>query len=568
LDKPTVYQLLQQCIRAGLQSLGEREPDFDPDAVPFSVVPSTQPGHGDYSSNVAMLTGSALRKPDRRAVAEELAEDIRAVSSVYWAAFKDAAALGQAPRIEVAGPGFLNFFVDNQWYQRLVADIVAADEAYGRLTVGDGKRVNVEFVSANPTGPLTVGHGRNAVLGDVVARLYEWAGYDVTREYYFNNGGNQMRMLGESVRARYRQLTGLDWALPEGGYEGEYIGDIAQAVRVAHGDGMAEANESLFRSAAETAIFADIRGTLDRLGVRFDAFFNEKTLYDNGAIDEVIAGLRERSLAYDKDGAVWLRGEPLGLEKDPVLVKSSGEPTYRLPDMAYHRDKLRRGYDVIVDVFGADHIDTCQEVLAAVRALGDDTSRVKVVLYQFVTLTRGGELVKMSTRKANFETLDALLDEVGPDAVRYFFTMRSPHSHMEFDLDLARKQAADNPMYYVQYGHARICSIFARPEAEPLLAEPADDLSGLDHPAERALIAHLARLPDTLARALADHEPHRLTTYAAETATAFHAFYDRCPVLAAEPRSLARARLELCRAAHIVLRNVLIMLGVSAPERM
>ena len=549
-------QLIEEAVRAGLHRLAPENPDWQPASVAFSVGPPSRPDHGDFSTNAAMIAAGLLGVRDRRGLAEMLAADLRA-HLPHEAVSK----------IEVAGPGFLNFFVDNRWYQHLVAQIVAADQNYGRLTVGAGQRVNVEFVSANPTGPLTVGHGRNAVLGDVVARLYEWAGYEVEREYYFNNGGRQMRMLGESVRARYLELLGQPLELPEGGYEGLYIADIAQALRDEQGDGLAEADEAIFRRAAERAMFADVQGALSRLGIAFDRFFNEHTLYANGAIDAVVDGLRARDLAYDNDGAVWLRGQPLGLDKDPVLVKSSGEPTYRLPDMAYHRDKIRRGYDIIVDVFGADHIDTCQEVLAAVRALGDRTDHVKVVLYQFVTLSRGGQPVKMSTRKANFETLDALLEEVGSDAVRYFFSMRSPHSHMEFDLELASKQANDNPMYYVQYGHARIASILRRPEADELLAAPLD-LSGLEHPAERALIAQLGLLPDTLARALAEHEPHRLTTYAAEVATAFHAFYDRCPVLAAETRALARARLELVHAARIVLRNVLTMIGVSAPERM
>ncbi len=547
-------QLIEEAIVASLQRLATENPGFDPSTVNFSVTPTQRREHGDWSTNAAMVAAGVLGVGDRRGLASVLASAL---------SFPE----GAIAKVDIAGPGFINFHVDDRFYQRLVAQITEADESYGRLELGVGQRVNVEFVSANPTGPLTVGHGRNAVLGDVVARLYEWAGFDVTREYYFNNAGRQMRMLGESVRARYRELLGLDWELPEGGYEGGYIVDIAQAVRDEKGDGEADGDEAIFRLAAEQAIFAEIRATCERLGVCFDEFFNEYTLYADGGIDAVVAELRAKELAYDKDGAVWLKGEPLGLEKDPVLVKSSGEPTYRLPDMAYHRNKISRGYDRIIDVFGADHIDTCQEVLAVVRALGGRTEHIHVVLYQFVTLSRGGVQVKMSTRKANFETLDSLLDEVGADAVRYFFAMRSPNSHMDFDLELASKQASDNPMYYVQYGHARICSILRRDEAAALADAPLD-LSLLAHKAERALIVQLARLPETLSRALAEHEPHRLTTYAAEVATAFHVFYDRCPILAAESRELARARLELAHAARIVLRNVLNMLGVSAPERM
>ncbi len=546
--------LIATALRSALRRLATDHAGLNADAVDFQVTPPARKDHGDLASNVALQVAGLLEIRDRRGLAEVLAADLEFPA-------------GTISRVEVAGPGFLNFYVDDQWYQHLVARIVQADRDFGRLEVGADRTALVEFVSANPTGPLTVGHGRNAILGDVIARLYEWAGYAVTREYYFNNGGRQMRVLGDSVRARYREQLGLPSEFPEDGYEGGYIADIAATLRDAHQDSLAESGLDVFRSAAEQAIFEDIRGTCERLGIRFDNFFNEMTLYDNGAIDEVVAGLRAKDLAYDLDGAVWFRGTAVGLDKDPVIIKSSGEPTYRLPDMAYHRDKLRRGFDHIIDVFGADHIDTCQEVLAAIRALGANIEAIKVVIYQFVTLQRGGQLVKMSTRKANFETLDDLLDEVGADAVRYFFTMRSPRSHLEFDLDLAKKQANDNPMYYVQYAHARLCSIFAKPEAADLAGEPLD-LTALEHEAERNLVTQLALLPEVLQRALEELEPHRLTTYAAEVATAFHAFYDRCPILSAAERRTGRARLELATAARMVLRNVLDMVGVSAPESM
>ncbi|MCC7494314.1 MAG: arginine--tRNA ligase [Fimbriimonadaceae bacterium] len=547
-------KLISQAIREALHTLEAGHPGFDADAVDFQVTPPTRRDHGDWATNAAMIASGLLEVRDRRGLAEMLAAALR---------FPE----GTVERVEVAGPGFLNFFVDDRWYQHLVGRIVAADQSYGRLTAGDGQSVLAEFVSANPTGPLTVGHGRNAILGDVLARLYEWAGYTVTREYYFNNAGRQMRVLGESVRARYLAQLGRPAEFPEDGYQGEYIVDIAAALRAEHGEGVADASLDLFRSAAERAIFQDIRVTCERLGIRFDSFFNEQSLYDDGSIDAVVAALRAQDLAYDQDGAVWFRSTACGLDRDVVIIKSSGEPTYRLPDMAYHRQKLRRGFNHLVDVFGADHIDTCQEVLAAVRALGDSTDRVHVVIYQFVTLQRGGQVVKMSTRKANFETLDDLVEEVGADAVRYFFAMRSPRSHLEFDLDLAKKRANDNPMYYVQYAHARISSLLAKPEAAELQPTPLD-LAALEHEAERHLVTTLALLPETLQRALAEHEPHRLTTYAAEVATAFHAFYDRCPVLAAPDRRIGRARLELTRAAGIVLRNILRMIGVAAPESM
>ncbi len=546
--------IIEQALRVALAGLEQEHTEFDAERVEIQVAPSARKEHGDYASNVAMVVGGLLEIRDRRGLAEMLAAGLR---------FPE----GTIERVEVAGPGFLNFFVDDAWYQHLVARITVADADYGRLDIGRGRTVLVEFVSANPTGPLTVGHGRNAILGDVLARLYEAAGHTVTREYYFNNGGRQMRVLGESVRARYRELLGLSAELPEDGYQGEYVVDIATRLRAELGDGLAEAGLDTFRLFAEQVMFEDIRGTCERLQITFDQFYNEYELYTNGAIDQVVEELRRRGLAYDQDGAVWFRATACGLDKDPVIIKSSGEPTYRLPDIAYHRDKLRRGYDHIVDIFGADHIDTCQEVLAALRALGHRTESIHVVLYQFVTLQRGGQQVKMSTRKATFTTLDELIDEVGEDAVRYFFAMRSPHSHMEFDLDLAKRQANDNPMYYVQYAHARICSLLGKPEAADLAREPLA-LAALEHEAERALITQLALLPDALQRALAEHEPHRLTSYAEDVATAFHGFYDRCPVLAAETPRVGRARLELAAAARIVLRNVLAMIGVAAPESM
>ena len=546
--------IIEEAIRGALVRLAQDHPELDPQRVEVTVTPSNRKEHGDYATNVALLVAGQLGVRDRRGMAEMLAGMFRfPVATVN--------------QVEVAGPGFLNFFVDDAWYQSLVAQIIEADRCFGTLKVGEGKTVQVEFVSANPTGPLTVGHGRNAVLGDVLARLYEAAGYEVTREYYFNDGGRQMRVLAESLRARCRDLLKLESEFPEDGYQGEYLIEIARELVAAEGQALADWDLDQYRLHAQAQMFKQIEATCVRLGIQFDRYFNEQSLYDNGAIDRVVDQLRRRGLAYDQDGAVWFKATACGLDKDPVIIKSSGEPTYRLPDIAYHRDKLARGYDKIVDIFGADHIDTCQEVLAALKALGEKTDRIEVVIYQFVTLLRAGEQVKMSTRKATFETLDDLLDEVGADAVRYFFAMRSPKSHMEFDLDLAKRQANDNPMYYVQYAHARVCSLFRKEEAVPLMAEPLD-LAALEHPAERALITSLALLPDVLTRSLAEHEPHRLTTYAAEVSTAFHGFYDRCPILSAGTPEVGRARLELARAARIVLRNVLSMLGVDAPEQM
>lgn len=400
-----------------------------------------QPEHGDASSNVAMMLAKPLRN-NPRVIAQQIVDaldyDDKKISSV-----------------EIAGPGFINFRYSEGYLFDELTEILESGKSFGRTDSNRGKKVLIEFVSANPTGPLTVGHGRNAVLGDTVARLLEWTGADVDREYYFNDAGRQMRVLGESVRARYKELLGKEADFPEGGYEGEYIKDIAKALHEEEGDALLKAkDEKPFKEKAEEEIFADISATLERMNIKMDSYFNEHSLYEDGKIEETIQKLRDLDLAYDKDGAVWFKTTEFGKDKDTVLVKSSGEPTYRLPDIAYHANKLDRGYDLCVDVFGADHIATYPDVLSGIKSLGYDPEKVDVVVYQFVTLVKDGKPFKMSTRKANFVTLDDLMDEVGADVTRFFFLMRSPNTHLEFDIAQAKEAGEKNPVFYLQYAHA------------------------------------------------------------------------------------------------------------------
>ncbi len=513
--------------------------------------------HGDLASNLALVIAKPERKPPRE------------IAALLAARLVDPG--GLIEKVEIAGPGFLNFKLTPAfWHEELAA--FDADPALRVVPAAVPRRVQVEFVSANPTGPLTVGHGRNAVLGDSVARILEAAGRTVEREYYFNNAGRQMQVLGASVEARYREARGRDSAFPEDGYQGEYIREIAGELANAHGDTLLEEVGPVFRDAAEKAIFADIRRTLDRLEIRFDKYFNEDTLYSGGAVERTLADLETRGLIERREGAVWLRGEAVGLEKDRVLVKSSGEPAYRLPDIAYHRDKISRGYDEIVDVLGADHIDESREVRAALAALGEAAGSIRPVIYQFVTLTRHGVQVKMSTRRAEYVTLDELVDEVGVDAVRFFFLSRKSDTHLEFDLELAKQQSTDNPVYYVQYAHARISNLFGRLAREgvalPTGVVAAGDLAALVEPEEFELVRAVADWPETVIGAAEDLEPHRIVFHLQELAATLHRFYNQHRLLGDEQAERLQARLVLLRVVQRVLRHGLGLLGVGAPERM
>jgi len=522
--------------------------------------------HGDVASNVALTIAKAERKPPR-AIAEIIKSHVAMPAEVS--------------EVSVAGPGFINFKMSSPYWHSEMRRAASDGRAFWkprawelRPGANERKKVQVEFLSANPTGPVTVGHGRNAVLGDTIARLYEAAGFDVTREYYFNDGGRQMKLLGESVRARYLQEHGIDAPLPEDGYQGEYIRDIARALKAERGDALVSVTDlEIFRAAAVKAIFADIKQTCTRLGIRFDVYTNELDLINAGLVEAVLKALRDCHLTFEKDGAIWLRGEPLGLPKDAVLVRSGPDrqPTYRTPDIAYHIEKLKRGFDLIVDVFGADHIAEHQEVVAAVKALGYDTTPIHAIIYQFVTLTRAGEKVKMSTRKATYVTLDELIEEVGADVVRFFFLFRKSDSQLDFDLELAKKQAPENPVFYVQYAHARLASIFREGAAKGLTL-PAD-LSAVDLKLLGAEELDLAKravgLPEVMSAAAEALEPHRIPFYLLELAGEFHRYYNKPANRIIGPdRELSLARMYMAGILKDAIAGGLELLGVSAPERM
>jgi len=509
--------------------------------------------HGDFSTNLPLVL-AGIEKSNPREIAAKLILMLEKEIDLI-------------DRMEIAGPGFVNLFINKKVWQQLVPLVKESDYNFGRSEVGKKKKVLVEFVSANPTGPLSIGHGRQAILGDTIGRLLEITGHDVYREYYYNDAGRQMRILGESTRARYLELIGEKVDFPEDGYQGDYIRDIAMLLVNELGNQLKESDElSVFQEKAEEAIFKEITATLGSMGIVFDNYYNEQSLYTNGHIDSVVAQLKEKGLVYEKDNATWFKTTEFGQEKDRVIIKSSGEPTYRLPDIAYHREKFKRGFDWMVDIFGADHIATVPDVLAGVKALGYDESKITVLLHQFVTLTREGKQVKMSTRKATFVTVDELIDEVGMDVVRFFFMMRKADSQLEFDLDLATKQSQENPVYYVQYGHARLCSILRQAEKKGIICTGAD-LTKLNEVEEMLLLKLISTFPTMIEEAALGLKPHKVIFFLMELAGQFHSYYNKHKVIG-DDIELSRARLCLVKAMRIVFRNGLEFVGLSAPDNM
>ena len=513
---------------------------------------SSNTNFGDYSTNIALSLSKQLKNSPLK-IAEDIGNLLKIDKNIVT-------------EYSVTKPGFLNFFVSNTYYQKTVNEIISSSKSYGMTEIGKNKTANVEFVSANPTGPLTVGHGRQAVLGDTIANILEWHNYEVTREYYYNDAGRQMRILGESVAARYFDLIGKKYDFPDDGYKGEYIISIANQIKDSHNEKL-QTNSKVFRREAEKAIFKDIKKTLNSIGIKHDVFSNEQTYYDNGSINELVKELNNKNLIYNSDGAVWFKATKLGLEKDRVYYKSSGEATYRLPDTAYHRHKLNRGFDLVVDIFGADHADAYPDVLAALNALGIDSSPIKVLIHQFVTLLKDGEKVKMSTRQANFVTLDELIREVGGDVVRYFFIMRSMNSHLNFDLDLAADQSEKNPVYYIQYAHARISNIINNGKSKHIDIDGNFDSRLLLNTAEISLIKSLYEFPEIMKKTLNTLEPQSIANHLHDIASEFHKFYAKCRVIT-DDVELTKSRIHLIKSVKIVLANGLNILGIQAPEKM
>jgi len=519
----------------------------------FSLSPPKQESFGDLSSNIALLISKQIQKNPL-----EIAEEIKKTMLHQN--------LNDIEDITSTQPGFINFVIKPRYYQNNLKLIIKNQENFGKDFKGKGKSANVEFVSANPTGPLTVGHGRNAVIGDTVSNILEWHDYNVTREYYYNDAGKQMRTLGQSVESRYFEYVKKPFEFPSEGYQGEYIIEIAKNIANNYGESL-EQNDEKFLTEAEKVIFGQIENSLNSLGIKFDTFTNEKSFYKSGAIKKLLSQLKSKELVYQKDDATWYKATKVGAKQDKVYIKSTGEPTYRLPDTAYHKDKIKRGYDVIVDVFGADHTDTYPDVLSALGALGLKTEHIKILIYQFVTLVKNGEKVKMSTRKADFITLDDLVDELSVDIVRYFFIMRSMNTHLDFDLNLAKDQSDKNPVFYLQYAYARICNIIRYGENQGFKFSEKFDPTLLNESSEIKLLKLMSNFPTMMETALETLEPQTIAIYLQDLASSFHKFYGNCKVIT-DDEKLSQSRLGLIKGAKIIISIGLSILGLSAPEKM
>ena len=506
----------------------------------------------DYATNIALLL-SKKNNQDPHKLALSIKQKLDENSNDFFT------------KVTIAGPGFINFKINPNEYFKNINHVLKMGKSFGKSSIGKGKKCLVEFVSANPTGPLTIGHGRGAIIGEFASRILNWCGYNVEREYYFNNAGKQMRVLAESVYARYCEILKIEYEFPENGYFGEYIFSIAKKLVEKFPSGLNfEKDSEKIKDFAENLIFIEIKKTLKNLGISFDNFFNEKNLYDENKIEEVLKELSKKGLIYDKDGAKWLHATKLNLSQDRVLVKSTGEPTYRLPDIAYHKNKFERNYDIIIDVFGADHQDAYPDVLSACQSLGFDSSKIKVLVHQFVTVLENGKPIKMSTRKANFITLDKLISRVGSDVVKYFFAMRGMNSHLNFDLTLAEDESDQNPVFYIQYAHARACNILNRADYN----KKADfNYKLLGNKEEISISKLILSFPDLVIKAKNHMEPQLISNYLFELASSFHHFYAKHKVIS-ENENLTLSRLHLVNAAKQVLNNGLDILNISSPEKM
>lgn len=542
-----------------LEQCGERGLFHIPSGFEVELEVPRVEAHGDFATNVALN----LAKPNRCSPI-----DI-AASFVEQLADGD----GLFAKVEIAGPGFINLVISPSAWLEILGEIHRLDQNYGRSDLGHGKYAQVEFVSANPTGPLHVGHGRGAAVGDALASILEATGHRVEREYYINDAGAQIETLGRSVFLRYRELLGRQVEFPETCYQGDYIVVLARELQEIHGDSYLDVSEEkalpLFSDYAGKRILEGIRSDLEEFGVNYDRWFSEKSLYDNGAVERVIDTLKESGHIYEKDGALWFRSTALGDEKDRVVVRANGITTYFASDLAYHQDKYLRGFDLVINLWGADHHGYMDRMYAGVMALGKKREALKLLLVQLVNLLRKGEQVTMSTRAGEFVTLKDVLDEVGRDAARFIFLTRRSDSPLDFDLELAKEKTADNPVYYVQYAHARISSIIRLAEQRKLVLDDPEglDTSRLTLPEEMALIKQLSLYPEVVENSASFLEPHRIPYYLTQLASAFHSYYKHHRIIQ-DDLGLARARYHLVKAIRIVIRNGLGLLGVSAPEKM
>ncbi len=553
--KHDIEELVRSAVRRA-QDAGQLPPLAVPDAM---VERPQRPDHGDYASSLPLrLARSARMSP----------LDLAGIIAGHVAA----GGAGQAVEsVAVAPPGFINFHLSPRWLADQVSVISQEGMPFGNVALGAGQRVQVEFVSANPVGPIHVGNGRGLALGDTLARILDAAGYSVQREYLVNDAGTQTQTFAATLYARYEQLFGREVDIPQGGYPGEYMIGLARELQEEHGDSLLRPPGEPYPEAVHdigvAKMLAVIKRDLEAIGVRYDDWFSERSLYSSDTYEKAIALLREGGYVAEREGATWFVSSALGEEKDNVLVRSTGAPTYFASDIAYHYDKfISRGFDRVINVWGADHQGHVPRMKAAVAALGIDPGRLTIIIYQLVTLKRGAEVVKLSKRAGEIVTLRELVEEVGPDAARFNFVGRAADSHMDFDIELAKRQSAENPVYYVQYAHARIAGILLQ-AAERGVDYAAGDVSLLTHEAELALVRKMLRLPELVEAMIESLEPHQLPYYAVELATAFHDFYEKCRVLS-DDVALSRARLKLVAAAKTVLARTLDLMGMTAPERM
>ncbi|WP_412852248.1 arginine--tRNA ligase [Ectothiorhodospira shaposhnikovii] len=585
--KPQLQALLEQSLHT-LTGNGTLPADR---SVEVQLTRTRDKAHGDFATNLALQLAKPLgRKP--RDVAQLIIDHLPESDIL--------------DKVEIAGPGFINLFISRNARLAVITQVLEAGEAYGRSRLGAGKKVQVEFVSANPTGPLHVGHGRGAAYGAAVADLLEAVGFDVHREYYVNDAGRQMDILGTSVWLRYLERCGVKFHFPTNAYRGDYVRDIADTLFQEHGQDYAVTTEALmdglpadepdggdkeeyidaviqrakgllgdnrYRYVFElglNVILDDIRDDLAEFGVTYETWYSERSLTDKGSVNKALEQLRDKGALYEKDGALWFRSTEYGDEKDRVVQRDNGQTTYFASDIAYHMDKFDRGYDRVIDVWGADHHGYVPRVKAALHAMGRDDARLDVLLVQFAILYRGGERVQMSTRSGSFVTLRELREEVGNDAARFFYVMRRCEQHLDFDLDLAKSQSADNPVYYIQYAHARVCSVLRQMQAKGLTHDPANGHAHLDRLTEdheSALLGSLAHFPELVEAAALAEEPHQVANYLRDLANDFHTYYNAHQFLV-DDADLRDARLNLILAVRQVLANGLTLLGVSAPEEM
>lgn len=575
----------QQVKETVMNALGRLVAEGKIEAVPlpaFNVERPADVSHGDFSCNAAMASAKALRN-NPRAIGQMIADAAVLDGTVF-------------EKIEVAGPGFLNFFISPLWFNETVGEVISSGSDYGKTELGKGKRVLVEFVSANPTGPMHIGNARGGALGDSLSSVLQFAGYEVEREFYVNDAGNQIEKFGKSLSIRYMQIADGNKAdviasygdedvcrkifedeenfpMPEDVYKGVDIIEHAYNFYKINGDKFVNADEESRKSAlVEYALPLNIDGLerdLKKYRIVYDTWFRESSLHKNGAVKQIVDMLTEKGQTYEKDGAIWFKASDFGDDQDRVLVRANGIPTYFVPDIAYHYNKLvTRGFDKAIDILGADHHGYIARMKAALTALGVDASKLDIVIMQMVMLVRNGETVKLSKRSGKAITLSTLLDEVPIDAARFFFNLRDPNTHLEFDLELAIEESSNNPVFYVQYAHARICSILRRMEEEGTGYKniPVNELN-YSHPAELALIRHIAALPDCINEAAKDYNPSKITKYLCDLAQLFHKFYDNCKIKGEEENTL-QSRLSLCVATKTVFKNLLDLLKVDAPEKM